>query len=99
MQLGAVFPQVEIGTYPAVIREWAQAAEALAVDFAARGVRTEEQVRLMRRLWTEELITFEGDRNRVTHAQFATMRDGLAGPSDHIEALRRFIESAEAMRP
>ncbi|MFP6749784.1 MAG: LLM class F420-dependent oxidoreductase [Alphaproteobacteria bacterium] len=34
--------------------------EALGMDFANRGDRIEEQVELMRRLWTEELVAFEG---------------------------------------
>ena len=32
MKLGAVFPTTEIGTDPAAIRDWAQAAEELGYD-------------------------------------------------------------------
>ena len=32
MQIGAVFPQTEIGDDPAVVKEWAQTAEALGYD-------------------------------------------------------------------
>lgn len=34
--------------------------EALNEDFATRGARIEEQVEVLRRLWTEEYVTFEG---------------------------------------
>lgn len=34
--------------------------EALGVDFEHRGSRVEEQIELMRRLWAEPLISFEG---------------------------------------
>jgi probable F420-dependent oxidoreductase len=40
-------------------RNWME-YEALGVDFAERGERMEEQVDVLRRLWTEELVTFEG---------------------------------------
>jgi len=34
--------------------------QALNEDFTNRGRRSEEQIALMRRLWTEDLVTFEG---------------------------------------
>ena len=34
--------------------------QALNEDFTNRGKRSEEQIALLRRLWTEELVTFEG---------------------------------------
>ncbi|MDT7608014.1 MAG: hypothetical protein QOG96_2517, partial [Pseudonocardiales bacterium] len=34
--------------------------EALGQDFTTRGRRLDEQVQLLRRLWTEQTITFEG---------------------------------------
>jgi alkanesulfonate monooxygenase SsuD/methylene tetrahydromethanopterin reductase-like flavin-dependent oxidoreductase (luciferase family) len=34
--------------------------EALNEDFTNRGARIEEQVDLLRRLWTDELVTFDG---------------------------------------
>jgi probable F420-dependent oxidoreductase len=40
-------------------RNWME-YEALNEDFASRGQRVEEQVEVLRRLWTEELVTFEG---------------------------------------
>ena len=42
--------------------------EALGVDFAERGKIMEEQVVLMRRLWTEEVVTYEGKFHTVTAA-------------------------------
>jgi probable F420-dependent oxidoreductase len=42
--------------------------EALGVPFAARGKRQEEQVDLLRRLWTEDSLTFEGAYHRVDAA-------------------------------
>jgi len=40
-------------------RNWME-YEALNEDFKTRGRRLEEQVQLLRKLWTEELVTFEG---------------------------------------
>ncbi len=42
--------------------------EALGENFGDRGIRSEEQIELMRRLWTEELVTFEGRWHKVTDA-------------------------------
>jgi probable F420-dependent oxidoreductase len=42
--------------------------EALGVDFRRRGARIEEQVELMRRLWAEPLIDYEGRWHRVDRA-------------------------------
>ncbi|MFC4116722.1 LLM class F420-dependent oxidoreductase [Nonomuraea zeae] len=47
--------------------------EALGQDFATRGKRVEEQVELMRRLWTEPSVTFEGTYDRVTGAGLAPL--------------------------
>ncbi|MEO3885403.1 LLM class F420-dependent oxidoreductase [Nonomuraea sp. B5E05] len=47
--------------------------EALGQDFATRGRRIEEQVGLMRRLWSEESVTFEGAFDRVTGAGLAPL--------------------------
>ncbi len=126
MNIGVVFPQVEIGQDPAAIRDYAQAVEAMgythilafdhvlgtgililpqrqtalvakqaaAVDvlsrgrlrlgvgvgwnpvefealgenFTNRGKRIEEQIDLMRALWTKELVTFQGQWHRVPDA-------------------------------
>jgi probable F420-dependent oxidoreductase len=47
--------------------------EALGQDFTTRGKRVEEQVELMRRLWTEQSITFDGTYDRVTGAGLAPL--------------------------
>ncbi len=40
--------------------------EGLGVPWEARGRRFEEQIELMRRLWTEPVVSFEGRFHRVT---------------------------------
>jgi probable F420-dependent oxidoreductase len=47
--------------------------EALGEDFTVRGRRLEEQVALLRRLWTERSVTFEGRFDRVTGAGIAPL--------------------------
>jgi probable F420-dependent oxidoreductase len=47
--------------------------EALGQDFTTRGKRVEEQVELMRRLWTERTVTFDGTYDRVTGAGLAPL--------------------------
>ena len=42
--------------------------EALGQDFRTRGARQAEQVRLLRELWTQRLVTFEGRFDRVPDA-------------------------------
>lgn len=42
--------------------------EALGEDFHVRGKRIEEQVRLLRALWSQPLVTFEGEFDRVPDA-------------------------------
>lgn len=42
--------------------------EALGQDFRTRGRRLEEQIELMRRLWQEPVVTFEGRWDRITAA-------------------------------
>jgi probable F420-dependent oxidoreductase len=47
--------------------------EALGKDFSNRGERLEEQVVLLRRLWTERTVTHEGVHERVTGAGLAPL--------------------------
>jgi probable F420-dependent oxidoreductase len=47
--------------------------EALGEDFSTRGRRCEEQVDLMRRLWTEDTVTYRGKWHRVTGAGLAPL--------------------------
>jgi alkanesulfonate monooxygenase SsuD/methylene tetrahydromethanopterin reductase-like flavin-dependent oxidoreductase (luciferase family) len=42
--------------------------ESLGVEFRRRGARLEEQVQLLRRLWTERVIDFTGSFHRVDRA-------------------------------
>jgi probable F420-dependent oxidoreductase len=47
--------------------------EALGKDFSNRGPRLEEQVALLRRLWTERTVTHDGVHERVTGAGLAPL--------------------------
>ena len=47
--------------------------EALGQDFGTRGRRLEEQIDLLRRLWTQRTVTFEGDFDRITGAGLAPL--------------------------
>jgi probable F420-dependent oxidoreductase len=47
--------------------------EALGQDFSTRGQRLEEQITLLRRLWTEQSVTFSGTFDQVTGAGLAPM--------------------------
>src|ERR1700749_4322769 len=47
--------------------------EALGEDFSTRGKRCEEQVELMRKLWTEPSVTFSGSYHHVTGAGLAPL--------------------------
>lgn len=42
--------------------------EALNENFQNRGKRSEEQVQVLRRLWTEPLVTFQGDYHTINDA-------------------------------
>jgi probable F420-dependent oxidoreductase len=42
--------------------------EALGADFSNRGARCEEQMALLKRLWVEESLSFEGKWHRITAA-------------------------------
>jgi probable F420-dependent oxidoreductase len=47
--------------------------QALGEDFSNRGRRLNEQVTLLRRLWTEPSLTFDGDYEKVTGAGLAPL--------------------------
>ncbi|OCB57964.1 LLM class F420-dependent oxidoreductase [Mycobacterium malmoense] len=47
--------------------------EALGETFSNRGRRSEEQIELMRRLWTERSVTFDGRYHTVTAAGLAPL--------------------------
>src|SRR5215471_11939204 len=42
--------------------------EALGQDFRTRGRRIEEQIAVLRALWTQKVVSFEGRWHRITHA-------------------------------
>ena len=42
--------------------------EALGESFRNRGRRCEEQIELMRALWTQDIVNFEGRYHKITHA-------------------------------
>lgn len=42
--------------------------EALNENFKNRGRRSEEQIEVLRALWTQEVVTYEGEWHRITHA-------------------------------
>jgi probable F420-dependent oxidoreductase len=47
--------------------------EALGQDFSTRGKRLDEQIMLLRRLWTEQTVTFSGTFDQITGAGLAPM--------------------------
>ncbi|OBB57853.1 LLM class F420-dependent oxidoreductase [Mycobacterium sp. 852013-51886_SCH5428379] len=47
--------------------------EALGENFTDRGKRSEEQIALLRRLWTEQTVSFAGKFHRVTGAGLAPL--------------------------
>jgi probable F420-dependent oxidoreductase len=47
--------------------------EALGKVFSNRGVRMDEQIAMLRRLWTEPSVTFDGEFERITGAGLAPM--------------------------
>lgn len=42
--------------------------EALGIDFNSRGARLEEQIQVLRLLWTQELVTYEGRFHTIDRA-------------------------------
>src|SRR5213593_1547736 len=42
--------------------------EALGENFQNRGRRSEEQIAVLRALWTQAVVSFEGRWHRITHA-------------------------------
>ncbi|MBI2997807.1 MAG: LLM class F420-dependent oxidoreductase [Deltaproteobacteria bacterium] len=42
--------------------------EALGENFKNRGRRSEEQIEVLRRLWTQELVTYQGKWHKITEA-------------------------------
>ena len=60
-------------------RNWME-YEALNEDFTNRGARIEEQVEVLRRLWTEELVTFDGTWHHLDRMGLNPMPRAAADP-------------------
>jgi probable F420-dependent oxidoreductase len=54
--------------------------EALGENFHNRGKRSEEQIDLLRKLWSQELVTFEGKFHTVTDAGLNPLPPGRSIP-------------------
>src|SRR5262249_9055819 len=67
---------------------------ALGEDFTNRGKRSEEQVEVMRKLWTERSVTFDGKYHTVTGAGLAPMPNQRAIPVWFGAASDRALERA-----
>ncbi|MDP6402089.1 MAG: LLM class F420-dependent oxidoreductase [SAR202 cluster bacterium] len=88
--------------------------EALGEDFGNRGRRCDEQIDVMRALWTQELVTFEGQWHKITDAGLNPMPvqrpipiwigggpgsvGGLSAPSSD-RVLRRIAKRADGWFP
>ena len=52
--------------------------EALGQDFSTRGKRLEEQITLLRRLWTEQTVTVSGTFDRITSCSTSNPGSGTS---------------------
>src|SRR2546425_942573 len=77
MRVGALFPQVEIGTDREKIAAWARAVEDLGYSHIAtyehvlgaeRAGRMEEQIEVLRLLWTRPIVDYRGKWHRIDRA-------------------------------
>ena len=83
--------------------------ETLNEDFHNRGRRIEEQVEVMRKLWTEEVVTFEGKWHTLNHVAIApaaaAIDSGLVrghvggGDEAHGAHRRRLVPAVPPRRP
>ena len=84
--------------------------EALGEDFHNRGRRSEEQIELLRALWAEEAINFEGRWHKITHAGIKPLpvqrsipiwlgAGGRSGPIPADRVLRRIGRIADGWFP
>jgi probable F420-dependent oxidoreductase len=75
--------------------------EALGEDFATRGKRVEEQIEVLRLLWSQELVTFHGRFHRITAAGINPLPPGgsipvwIGGSAE--AALRRAARIADGL--
>ena len=84
--------------------------EALGEDFSTRGIRSEEQIDLMRALWTQEVVDFEGRWHTVRSAGIKPLpvqqpipvwfgAGGSAGPVPRDVVLRRIARMGDGWFP
>ena len=77
--------------------------EALGKDFSDRGRRFEEQIELMRRLWAEPVVDFDGRWEKVTAAGLSPLPVRRSIPiwigGTHERALRRAARLADGYFP
>ena len=84
--------------------------EALGEDFTNRGIRSEEQIDLMRALWTQETVDFEGRWHTVRAAGIKPLpvqrpipvwfgAGGSAGPVPRDVVLRRIARMGDGWFP
>ena len=84
--------------------------EALGEDFTNRGIRSEEQIDLMRALWTQEVVDFEGRWLTVRAAGIKPLpvqrpipvwfgAGGSAGPAPRDVVLRRIARMGDGWFP
>ena len=77
--------------------------EALGEDFSNRGRRSEEQIELLKALWSEELLTYQGRYHKITDAGLNPLPPGksipiwFGGTSDPV--LRRVAEIGDGWMP
>ena len=77
--------------------------ESLGMSFADRGAMIDEQIQVLRRLWTEPLVHFEGRFHRIIHAGLNPMPltrpipIWLGGTSDPV--IRRVGRTADGWMP
>ena len=68
--------------------------EALGMNFADRGKRSEEQIEVMRTLWCNELVTYEGKWHKITDAGLNPLPPQQPIPiwfGGHVEAVMRRV--------
>jgi len=77
--------------------------EALESNFHDRGQRSEEQIAVMRKLWTQELVTFEGRWHKITDAGIKPLPVQKPIPvwfgGSHDRALKRLAGIADGWFP
>ncbi len=84
--------------------------EALGEDFTNRGIRSEEQIHLLRALWTQEIVNFTGRRHTVRAAGINPLpvqrpipvwfgAGGTAGPVPRDLVLRRIARLGNGWFP